>query len=107
MSKTRRAGYRPVIARAAREGRQPRSGARLWERVTCNGCGQLVMHAEERRPGGRLRGALVSLPGDEGNLARDSEGYIVRDPRRQLPGARYAWHDCLSRPSWQQRKAGA
>jgi hypothetical protein len=102
MSRTRRAG-RPVIPRAARKNLKPRSGARLWERVTCYGCGQLVMHAEERTPSGRLRGALVSLPGDEGNLARDGEGYIVRDPRRELPGARYTWHACPARPCWQQR----
>lgn len=72
----------------ARE-RPPQRRAR-WQHSSCKACGQPVIEAEERRPDGRLRGAL--LDDAPGMLARDAEGYVTRDLAPS--GTRYSWHHC-------------
>jgi hypothetical protein len=70
-----------------------------WRRKECDDCGLPVIVAEEDDGRGRLRGILLEAePAGWGILVRKSDGYITRDPEKQLlSDERWLWHRCAVR----------
>jgi hypothetical protein len=101
VTRTTRGGHGsgPRVRRASP---RPPGHQAVWQRKTCDACDAPVRVAEEKLDGGRLRGALIERdPVDGALLARDADGYLVRDYRHEMPGRRWAFHLCPVRNAGQ------
>jgi hypothetical protein len=80
-----------------RNGKVPRTQA-FWRKSFCDVCLAPVVMAEELQESGRPCGALLEdKPDERGILARNTDGYIIRDPDRKMAGTRWLWHSCPGR----------